>query len=170
MLDDTSNKADVGSYDERIETLITHINMARDACRGLRADLFARNTSFLIKAYLLNYNLNYRYRMGDENTRSERTKRIRQIRHDIKGLKNEVTKYEHADNEEVTKVYKAALKELHSCKRELKSWRFKKKRSSSIPKTYRFDSDNSIEHISYSARTDMRILGLIKERWKVNDQ
>ena len=46
MLDVASNKGNIGGYDDRVEALIRHINDTRDACRGLRADLFARNTGF----------------------------------------------------------------------------------------------------------------------------
>lgn len=170
MLDVASNKGNIGGYDDRVEALIRHINDTRDACRGLRADLFARNTGFLIKAYLLNYNLNYRYNMGDESTRSERAKRIKQISHEIKQLREEVNSYEHADNDEVKKVYRNALCELKACKKELRKWRFGKRRIwVRIPKHYVLSTDNTRDHLTYADFEDRKVISTIKERWKVRD-
>ncbi len=170
MLDVASSQGSIGGYDDRIEALIRHIIDTRDSCRGLRADLFARNTGFLIRAYLLNYNLNYRYNVGDESTHSERGKRIRQISHDIKQLRVEVNSYEHADNDEVKKVYRDALLELRACKKELKKWRFGKKRFwFKIPKYYILSIDNINAYLTYADFEDQKVISTIKERWKIRE-
>lgn len=170
MLDVASSKENIGEYDDRVEALIRHINDTRDACRGLRADLFARNTGFLIKAYLLNYNLNYRYNMGDESTRSAKGKRITQISHEIKQLREEVNGYEHADNDEVKKVYRDALSELKVCKKELRKWRFGNGRNwIRIPTYYVLSTDDTNAHLTNADFEDQKVISMIKERWEVRE-
>lgn len=108
--------------------------------------------------------------MGDESTRSERCKRIKQISHEIKQLREEVNSYEHADNNEVKKVYRDALSELKACKKELKKWKFVKRRIwFRIPKHYVLSINGTNVHPTYADFEDRKVISTIKERWKVRE-
>lgn len=161
-----TNDNDISAYNEShnaaIEIIIDHIKQTREACRGLRADLFARNTSFLIKALLVQYNMNVRYNMGDESTISYRMNCIDNIKEEGTSLYQEVVNYEHCDNEEVRKALDSLLIELKFARKEIKKWKFiyVKNRETII-----LDADSDVT--SYYKSVSLRKVKDIKLRWKI---
>ncbi len=161
-----TNDNDISAYNEShnaaIEIIIDHIKQTREACRGLRADLFARNTSFLIKALLVQYNMNVRYNMGDESTISYRMNCIDNIKEEATSLYQEVVNYEHCDNEEVRKALDSLLIELKFARKEIKKWKFiyVKNRETII-----LDTDSDVA--SYYKSIPLRKVEDIKLRWKI---
>lgn len=161
-----TNDNDISAYNEShnaaIEIIIDHIKQTREACRGLRADLFARNTSFLIKALLVQYNMNVRYNMGDESTISYRMNCIDNIKEEGTSLYQEVVNYEHCDNEEVRKALDSLLIELKFARKEIKKWKFiyVKNRETII-----LDTDSDVT--SYYKSVSLRKVKDIKLRWKI---
>lgn len=161
-----TNNNDILTYNEShnaaIEIIIEHIKQTREACRGLRADLFARNTSFLIKALLVQYNMNVRYNMGDESTISYRINCINNIKKEATSLYQEVVNYEHCDNEEVRKALNSLLIELKFAKKEIKKWKFIHVKNI---KNIILDSDSNVS--SYYKPIPSRKIEDIKWRWKM---
>ena len=149
-----------------IEVVIDHIKQTRDACKGLRADLFARNTALLMKALLIRYNLNIRYNMGDESTQKYRLEVINSIITEVSSLYKEVANYEHCENDEVKQILDSVVKELKRATKELHKWKFvnaSKNNTNPIAKCAEADS-----HYTYTDNPSSRIIEIIKERWNVS--
>lgn len=149
-----------------IESVIDHITQTRDACKGLRVDLFARNTALLMKAILIQYNLNTRYNMGDESTEKYRVATIKKIKNEVKSLYNDVVKYEHCANEDVKSVRNSVITELKFAKKEIKHWKFVNAQKDI--KIVNMENAESIKHPSYVDMSSLKIVNVIKERWNLS--
>ena len=154
------------THNDLIEVVIDHIKQTRDACKGLRADLFARNTALLMKALLIRYNLNIRYNMGDESTQKYRMEVINSIITEVNSLYKEVANYEHCENDEVKQILDSVVKELKCATKELHKWKFvnaSKNNTDPIAKCVEADF-----HCTYTDNPPSRIIEIIKERWNVS--
>ncbi len=146
-----------------IEIAIEHIKQTRDACKGLRVDLFARNTALLMKAILIQYNLNIRYNMGDESTEKYRIETVKKLKDEVKNLYNEVVNYEHCENEDVKSVRNSVIAELKLAYREIKHWKFVT--ASKDIKATEIEKAKSTKHPTYVDMPSLRVVDTIKERW-----
>lgn len=153
------------THNDLIEMVIDRIKRTRDACKGLRADLFARNTALLMRAKLIRYNLNIRYNMGDESTRVYRQDIITKMLEEVKTLYQEVVNYEHSDNSEVQNVLSAVTKELHTAFRELKNWKIIRIPDKSLHVFNEHAGENC--HASYVDCPSERLILSIKDRWRI---
>ena len=150
------------SHNATIEIIIDHIKQTREACRGLRADLFARNTAFLIKALLVQYNMNVRYNMGDESTYSYRLNCIKAIKKEANSLYQEVVNYEHCDNEVVKSALDALEAELKIAKKEVRTWRFVDSSAEEV-----VFSDHNQDALVFTSSVSPKVVEDIKMRWKL---
>ncbi len=112
------NESDMDKND-KIEDVIIMLLKTRDLCRGQRTDLFVRASAYLIKAYALEYQLNYRYSTA-EDIRNKRSKKIMILQKKIKSIRNETREYRHKDDYLVENEYKIAKKFCKLCRKDLK--------------------------------------------------
>lgn len=112
------NESDMDKND-KIEDVIVMLLKTRDLCRGQRTDLFVRTSAYLIKAYALEYQLNYRYSTA-EDIRNKRSIKILILQKKIKSIRNETREYRHKDDYLVENEYKLAIKFCKLWRKELK--------------------------------------------------
>lgn len=153
------------THNDLIETVIDHIKQTRDACKGLRADLFARNTALLMKALLIQYNLNIRYNMGDESTQKYRKEVISKIMEEVSDLYKEVINYEHCENTDVKHVRNSVMAELKEANKELCRWSFAN--VSKDEKSIELENAKEVEHSTYVEQSASRTIAGIKARWNL---
>jgi hypothetical protein len=159
---------------KKIDKLLENLERTRELCKGIRGDLYIRNSLHLIKALLIEFNFNYRFSL-DINLK-DRRKQINIMQIKIENVFKDVRSYEHGMNEAADDLNKRVKKEVKIIKNENKRWFIKfshNENDNLINLINNIDNSQLINHCNLQKiqnavhQHEPAVIESIKKRWRI---